>query len=187
MLCSEFALKSLCKLYCYPVTITCPCLLQLLPGTWSQLYDNCMAAPTESKIRTTDQSAWTVVPFYKLKPQWHCKEWHSDTEFTNAIIFHSQTASTSENANNYGDHLQLVKDGAAVPVKTEPRYPWCSHKPSEKFAWSCWAQTVGHIPFKMEQCSESQCSYLWSRPMSSPCSASFRLNKHLRINSLRLL
>ena len=30
----------------------------------------------------------------------------TDPLFTNTTLFHSQTAGTSENANNYGDHLQ---------------------------------------------------------------------------------
>ena len=47
------------------------------------------------------------------------------TEFTNTILFHSQTAGTSENANNYGNHLQLVKDNEPQEVapRREPKYP----------------------------------------------------------------
>ena len=41
----------------------------------------------------------------------------SDTDFINTTHFHNQTAGTSENANSYGDHLQLVKGNAAAPPR----------------------------------------------------------------------
>jgi len=44
---------------------------------------------------------------FKLYPPRQYQDWLSNTEFTNNIYL-SQTAGTSENANNYEDHLRRL-------------------------------------------------------------------------------
>ena len=149
---------------------------------------NCMVAPTESKICTTDQTAWIAVRFYKL----HITP-ITMTRLTLLHRVHQYHPLSQPYSWQWWECLWLWGTSAtgerqcSCTPKKRIKVPLMQSQTSREIVWSCGTLNVGHIPFKKEQCSDSQYSYLWSRPISSLCSASLRLNKHLWVNSPRLL